>query len=35
MKEKLTLKLLKEKYGVIRLEKDESIPTWVFVGKYN
>ncbi|SPZ51062.1 Uncharacterized conserved protein [Sarcina ventriculi] len=35
MKEKLTLKLLKERYAVIRLEKDESIPTWVFVGKFN
>ncbi|WP_058991748.1 ACT domain-containing protein [Sarcina ventriculi] len=34
MKEQLTLKLLKERYGVIRLEKDESIPTWVFVGEF-
>ncbi len=34
MEEKLTLKLLKERYGVIRLEKGESIPTWVFAGEF-
>lgn len=34
MKEELTLKLLKEKYGVVRLEKDDSIPTWAFAGEF-
>lgn len=33
-KEKLTLKLLKEKYGVARLNKESEIPTWVFKGEF-
>lgn len=34
MKEGLTLKLLEERYGVIRLEKGESISKWVFAGEF-
>ena len=33
-KEKLTLKLLKEKYGVARLNKESEIPTWAFKGEF-
>ena len=35
MKEqKLTLKLLKDTYGVCRLEKGSSIPSWAFDGEF-
>ncbi|MGL4989655.1 MAG: ACT domain-containing protein [Sarcina sp.] len=30
----LTLKLLKEKYGVCRLQKNDSIPSWAFEGEF-
>jgi uncharacterized protein len=31
---KLTMKLLEEKYGVCRLEKDEPIPAWCQKGEF-
>lgn len=33
-KEKLTLKLLKEKYGVARLERENEVPNWAFKGEF-
>ena len=33
-KAKLTLKLLKEKYGVCRFNKSDSIPSWAFEGEF-
>ncbi|MBU3136070.1 ACT domain-containing protein [Clostridium gasigenes] len=32
--EKLTMKLLKEKYGVCRLDKANSIPNWAIEGEF-
>ncbi len=32
--EKLTMKLLKEKYGVCRLDKANSIPNWAIDGEF-
>lgn len=34
MKENLTLKLLKERYGVVRLENGDHISKWVFAGEF-
>ena len=34
-KQNLTLKLLKDIYGVCRLNKDESIPSWAFDGEFS
>ncbi len=31
---KLNLRLLKDTYGVCRLNKDDSIPSWVFNGEF-
>ena len=33
-KEKLILKLLKEKYGVARLNKESEVPNWAFKGEF-
>lgn len=33
-KEKLTLKLLKEKYAVARLNKESEVPSWGFKGEF-
>jgi uncharacterized protein len=34
MDRKLTMKLLGEKYGVCRLEKEEPIPAWAYKGEF-
>lgn len=34
MKNKLSIKLLKEKYGVCRLNKNEAIPSWALQGDF-
>jgi hypothetical protein len=34
MDKKLTMKLLNDKYGVCRLEKEEPIPAWAYEGEF-
>jgi uncharacterized protein len=34
MDRKLTMKLLSEKYGVCRLDKEEAIPSWAYKGEF-